>query len=98
MLATQLRAAPPLSTSRSLPVVRIRCSTMWTRESSKTICSAAALSTRSRVTSGWRMSSTSRTASGCHICSGEIGSPRMSISSSVYGLKRPPESSCLAPD
>jgi hypothetical protein len=49
MLATQLRAVPPVITSFVLRVVRIMCSTMWKSASSKTSCTAAALSTRSTV-------------------------------------------------
>ena len=47
MFATQLSAVPPVITRRVLRVVLIRCCTMWKSASSKTSCTAAALSTRS---------------------------------------------------
>ena len=46
MLAIALSAVPPVSTSRLLPVVRIRWPTMWNSASSNTSCVAAALSKR----------------------------------------------------
>ena len=70
---------PPVSTSRSLPVERMKWSMTCISASSNTICVAAALSSRSCVFSLWWMSSTRSIASGFHMSSGAIGAPRIRI-------------------